>query len=214
MPSTPINQMLPFPDRYLAQCRVKNNLAESADTHVPPTADEARGLIHYLQTKHVNAVIVGSVGVLHHLKDTPEENAFRPTVDLDLFVRVSDTILRKVGPPSGWRTDTQSIGVVSWISPTGGYVDFLTAGHVFPSGEKVPAHISADPTSDETFPVAHALELFRLKLASMRAKDLTDLLTLAKARRDVPTPAELGHLNDMQRENLDLIRQWFELQSA
>lgn len=206
MPSHAVSQLLPFPDRYLDQCRVRNGLVES-ETHVPPTADEARALMAYLNAKGLNAMVVGSVGVLHHLRGTPEEGAFRPTVDLDVFVRAPDTRLREIGPPEGWTVDAESIGVVSWISPSGGYVDFLTSGHQFPSGERVPASLEQDPKFGKELPVAHAFELFKLKLSSMRAKDLTDLLSLAKAR-GLPVLSKLGKLNDTQRENYGLIRQW------
>ena len=211
MPSSTINQLLPFPDQYLDQCRVKNSLIESEDTHVPPTADEARYLIRYLKHQGVSAVIVGSIGILWHLHGTPEESAFRPTHDLDLFVKVNDEQLRKIGPPTDWTPDSDSIGVTSWISPSSGYVDFLTAGHEFPTGEKVPTNITATPASAPSMPVAQVSDLFRLKLASMRTKDLTDLLSLAKAVGRAPTSKELGHLNDIQQENLEMIRQWLTL---
>ena len=51
------------------------------------------------------------------------------------------------------------------------------------------------------------------QLNSMRAKDLTDLISLAKAQGRAPTPAELGPLNATQKENLGLINQWLALRA-
>lgn len=211
MTSFAVSQLLPFPDQYLDQCRTRNWLVESEDTHVPPAATEARALIHYLRAHKINATVVGSIGVLFHLSGTPEEGAFRPTHDLDLFVTVPEAQLVKLGPPPGWRADTESIGVISWISPSGGYVDFLNAGHEFPTGERVPHSVTTTANADSELPVAQVTDLFRLKLASMRTKDLTDLLSLAKAVGRTPSQKELGPLSDTQRENLDMISQWLAL---
>ena len=162
--------------RYLAQCRVRNSLAESADVHVPPTADEARQVISYLQKSGVDAAVIGSVGVLHHLRGTPEAETFRPTVDLDVFVKAPFQRLQHLRPPPSWRVDRESPGVVSWISPTGGYVDFLAAGQTFPSGERVPSQVQVHPGSaaSSDLPIASVRDLFKLKLNSMRAKGLHD----------------------------------------
>lgn len=195
---------------YLARCQARNTLSEAETaTHVPPTAVEVKTLLAYLRKAGITATIVGSVGVLHHLKNSAEE--FRPTVDLDLFVPITQEVLRRVSPPKGWNVDRASVGVVSWISPGGGYVDFLTAGHEFPGGTRTPRTIASDPGSDPDYPVATPVELFRLKLNSMRTKDISDLVSLARAQGRVPTDQEMGKLNDTQRENLDLVRTWFKL---
>lgn len=195
---------------YLTRCQSRNVLAEGETaTHVPPTAAEVRALLSYLRAAGVAPTIVGSVGVLHHLRNSSEE--FRPTVDLDLFVPVSHEILRRLPPPKGWKVDRESIGVISWISPGGGYVDFLTSNYEFPGGERTPRAVATDPGSDPDYPVASPVELFRLKLNSMRTKDVSDLVSLARSLGKVPTDQELGRLNDTQRENLELVRTWFKL---
>ena len=171
-------------------------------------------MISHLKQNGVDAAVIGSVGVLHHLQGTPEAETFRPTVDLDVFVKTSILRLQRLKPPTGWQVDRESVGVVSWISPSGGYVDFLAAGQTFPSGERVPSQIQVHAAvAPDLLPFASVRDLFKLKLNSMRAKDLTDLLALAKSTGRPPTPAELGTLNATQRENLDLINQWLTLPS-
>jgi len=195
--------------RYLAQCRVRNSLVEAADTQVPPTAGETANLLAYLKAHGLDAAIVGSVAVLHHLRGTPEAGAFRPTVDLDVFVRATFQRLRQLPVLDGWRADPESLGVVSWISPTGGRVDFVTSGQEFSNSVgAMPRAVGVAANSPTGMPVAQVRDLFRLKLGSYRAKDLTDLLTLSRAQGRAPTPAELGTLNPTQRENLGIINQW------
>jgi len=188
-------------DRYLRQCRVKNSLVEDDHVHVPPSRPEVDELIGHLRTKGLDPMIVGSVGVLYHIGHSKD---FRPTVDLDVWVSKDPGV-----PPTGWKRDPESVGVVSWISPSGGYVDFMTPGHEFPSGEKTPRSLRMhQPSKDTSYPVADVLDLIRLKLNSFRAKDLTDILALAKSIKHVPSNAEIGKLNKTQRDNLELVRQW------
>lgn len=195
-------------DSYLEQCQVRNALVESENTtHVPPNSTETRGLLDYLRGLGIDAVIVGSVGVLHYVKD---QKNYRPTVDLDLFVKLGEKEMAKIQPPAGWTRDRESQGVISWISPSGGYVDFLTAGKAFTDGAVNPVEVEVDPSSKE-YPVAKAVELFRMKLKTMREKDLSDLIGLARAIGHVPTDEELGDLTQTQEENLELVRQWYRL---
>ena len=210
MPSRLVSELLgndPI-DTYLNQCQVRNSLVESEGaTHVPPSAQETRELLTYLKGKGIAAVIVGSVGVLHYVKD---QSRYRPTVDLDLFVPLDDKKMRAIPPPKGWQVDRESVGVISWISPSGGYVDYITAGKVV-NDNPMPQSVQADPSSKD-YPVAKAVELFRLKLGTMREKDLSDLMSLARAIGRVPTDAELGPLKTQtMKDNLDLVRQWFKL---
>jgi hypothetical protein len=193
--------------RYLGQCRIRNALIEKQNVSVPPTPEEAKGLLSYLKQNGVEAAVVGSVGVLHYVRD---ETNFRPTVDLDLFVQMTAEQFRKVQPPRGWSVDRAAPGVISWISPSGGYVDFMTAGHEFPGGHRGPKRVSVDPSSKE-YPVASAIDIFRMKLDSMREKDLSDMISLARAIGGVPTDKQLGQLNQTQSENLGMVRQWFQL---
>jgi hypothetical protein len=193
--------------RYLRQCRVRNTLVENDKVHVPPAPDEVQDLLKYLKTNGVSAAIVGSVGVLHYVKD---EANFRPTVDLDIFVHKTAEDFRKISPPQGWSIDKASPGVISWISPSGGYVDFMTSGHEFPGGSRTPSRIAVDPSSKD-YPVATAVDLFKLKLNSMREKDVTDLIGLARAIGGIPSEQQLGRLNQTQRENLQLVQQWFKI---
>lgn len=196
-------------EAYLRQCRVKNRLVESDETHVPPTPEETKELIHYLRGLGLQPAIVGSVGILRHLgNDIDPRRDFRPTFDLDVWINKPQV----PAPPRGWRKDTASIGVVSWISPSGGYVDFMLPSHEFPSGAKNPAAIEYDEPSLKTdYPIAHWKVLFKMKLNTMRDKDVADALALCRRLGHVPTVAELGKLNQTQRENLELITTWFKL---
>lgn len=215
MPSRAVSELIGSPvAAYLNQCRVKNDLVEhETGTHVPPSSAETKELLSYLETLGVDAVVIGSVGVLHYVKDP---KAFRPTVDLDLFVPMSQAQLQKIKLPPGWTQDPESPGVTSWISPSGGYVDFMTAGHVFPSGEKTPSQV-ASQRGGITGKVAVPLELFRLKLNSMRNKDLSDAMTLAQDTGHLPTEKELSsggyRLTQTQRENLELLQRWLAVRS-
>lgn len=193
--------------RYLRQCQVRNTLAESEGVHVPPTPEETKQLLTYLKQVGVEAAVIGSVGVLHYIKDPSK---FRPTVDLDMFVQMTAANFRKVKPAPGWSVDKASPGVISWISPSGGYVDFMTTGHEFPGGSRTPSRVSVDPSSKE-YPVATAVDIFKMKLNSMREKDLADMISLARAIGGVPSDKQLGPLNQTQKENLQLVQQWFKL---
>ncbi len=194
--------------KYFAMCRRRNSFV-SDDGHVPPAANEVEELIEYLRSARVSPVIVGSAAVLKHLNlnDQDIDRDFRPTSDLDIFVRS-----QLPDPPPGWRQDPEAVGVVSWISPSGGYVDFMQGGMEFPSGAKYPTNVAVDEHSLSTsYPVAQVTDLFRLKLNSDRAKDLTDLLALA---RKVGVPSNLGPLNEAQKQNLEVIKLWLKAKPA
>jgi hypothetical protein len=183
-------------EAFLNQCSVKA-LCEDESVRTPPTPAEVRSLIAYLVSKGVNPVIVGSVAVFHHLTAASVKD-FRPTVDLDVFVN------RLPSPPAGWRKDPEAVGLDSWISPSGGYVDFMVGGHEFGTGLKYPRRVSAAVGSPADYPVADAQELLKLKLNSMRDKDLQDAVQLARALK---LPALTG-LNATQRENYELVKLW------
>lgn len=208
MASQLVSELLGNPvDVYLGICqgRFDSLVEQETSTHVPPTAQETHDLINYLESKGVEAVIVGSVGVLHYVKDP---KGFRPTKDLDLFVSLTHQQMRHLAPPPEWHVDAESIGVVSWISPHGGYVDFMTANYEIKPGEWTPRKVDLNKDA-KNYPVATALSLFRLKLDTMRARDLADCVDLAKAV-GVPTEEQLsagGHrLTATQVENLDYVR--------
>lgn len=194
-------------DQFVKQCRQSNPMAEDT-VHYPPTQPEIKELITYLRGQKLDPKIVGSVGILHHMAGADVSKKFRPTVDVDLYVN------RDPGtPPSGWQKDPEAVGVASWISPSGGYVDFLVPGHQFPGGEKLPRSIRThEPSADTDYPVAHAHELIKLKLNSLRPKDLSDIMALVRHLGHVPTEQELGKLTRTQRENLSLVQQWHKLQ--
>lgn len=177
-------------------------------THIPPTDKEVESLIIYLQEKGVDPVIVGSVAVIKHLKQKGKnfkDDSLDMTKDLDLFVSSS-----LPNPPTGWRRDLESIGVISWISPSGGSVDFLIAEHRFPNNLKNPKKIDKDPESVLMgCPVADLRSIFELKLNSDREKDLTDLLVLAR-RLGIPKGLHQQPLNQTQKDNLKLVTLWIE----
>lgn len=187
--------------KYLAQCRVRN-AAEVEDVHFPPSAEEVQELLAYLKENGIQGTIVGSTAVLKHLGDEVGVHDFRPTADLDIFINRPPP---KQLPPR-WQRDMESLGVVSWLSPTGGYVDFLQGGHEYPGGRRNPSNVEQDNSIAE-FPVASLRDVFRLKLNSERTKDLTDLVALA---RKTGVPGDLGKLNAQQRENLQVVNQWVQ----
>ena len=89
-------------------------------------------------------------------------------------------------------------------------MDFLMAGHMFPCGRKNPQKIDKDPKSEAMqCPVADIASLFLLKLNSMREKDLTDLVELAQ-KVGIPKTLKNQSLNEVQKENLQLVRLWIE----
>jgi len=189
---------------YLSNSRSKENM------HIPPTSKEVEELISYLRSKDIDPIIVGSVALITHLKlNSQDLKDHNPTKDLDLFISESP-LARLPPPPPGWSRDREAVGVVSWISPKGGYVDFLIAGHCFPGQSKIPKKITKDPEFEKMgCPVADICSLFILKLNSSREKDLLDLLSLS---RKVGIPKELKKhtLNEIQRENLSLLQLWLE----
>jgi len=202
-----IQELVEFPmlGQFLAQCRVRS-LTEDETVHVPPSKDEVRQLMVYLKSKGVKPAIIGSVGVLYHLGDV-DTKKFRPTVDLDVWVNKNPP-----EPPEGWIRDPEAVGVVSWISPSGGYVDFLTSRHEFPGGMVAPSNIEMEPsTAASDYPVASWKSLMKLKLASYREKDLADLMSLVRKLGRVPSSKELGGLNSTQKDNLNLITTWHNL---
>lgn len=192
-------------DTYLKHCRSD---IEKGKQHIPPTTREIDNLISYLNEKDLNPIIVGSLAIVQHLNFSLQElerEDFRPTEDIDIFVSSLPH-----APPSGWRRDYQSIGVISWISPSGGYVDFLEAGQKFPDSQKNLTKVKKDPNSENMgLPTADLSSLFQLKLNSSRVKDIQDLIFLSE-RVGIPDEIEKKNLNELQKENLAFIRLWLE----
>ena len=185
---------------YLNQCGVRG-LTESGSVNHPPTAEEFLEVVSYLKFHGVTSAVIGSSAVVYHIKTSVKD--YRPTVDLDLWVN------RKLpAPPAGWYRDPQSIGIDSWISPTGGTVDFLKAGHRFPSGSVVPSKIDFVVSDDGKFNVAKLVEVFKLKLDSEREKDMLDCVVIARSLGYVPSARELGVLTDQQVETLNMVQAW------
>lgn len=186
---------------YIDQCRVRSLVEQIVgnEVHVPASADELAELIAYLRSYGHNPVIVGSAAAFFHLGDDPA--AFRPTMDVDIHVT-------KPLPPllPGWTRDPEAIGISSWISPSNGYVDFLQAGEELPGGFRVPRRVRIAADSDSNFPVAALEEVLKMKLASLREKDLLDCVAIAR-KLGLPPKNTLG-LNAQQEENYDLVALW------
>jgi hypothetical protein len=203
---------------YLLQCRTYNPLLETEGiTPVPPTSRELEMLVSYLLKNGVDFAIVGSVAVARYLElmtlthnvgfpDGLEDQLWSATQDIDFFVSQSLPPL-----PKGWKRDIKSIGVASWISPSGGYVDFLMAGHRFPDSNATPKKIEKDPESINTgWPIADITSLFLLKLNSFRDKDLFDLVVLAHKVGISEDQLRKRSLNETQTNNLETVRMWLE----
>ena len=183
-------------DRYLKQCRVRSVIeaVTGQESQVPPSPEELKMLLNYLR-RFVRATIIGSAAAFYHLGSDPA--AFRPTVDVDIHV---DGPLPP--PPQGWRRDLEAAGIESWISPSGGYVDFLVAGESLPGEVIVPQNVTVDKTAE--LPVATVADVFAMKLNSMREKDLFDAIALAR-KFGIP---KLMRINRQQRENLKMVQLW------
>lgn len=187
---------------YVTQCR-KRSLVEKivGEPHVPVSAEELSELIGYLRQHGITPAIVGSAAAFFHLGSDP--TAFRPTTDVDIHVN------RPLPPPPpGWFRDPEAVGIVSWISPSYGYVDFLEAGDEMPGGFRIPRRVRVAPDSAPDFPVAALEEVLKMKLASLREKDLLDCVSIAR-RLGLP-PKEVLGLNPQQAENYDLVKIWIE----
>lgn len=194
---------------YLEHCRNNRPQGEDIQTdHIPPTGREVQDLISYLKNKGLEPVIVGSVAVIKHLNLASNDfnsGDFRNTQDLDIFVSQ-----QLPSPPPGWSRDMASIGLTSWISPSGGYVDFLVAGHIFPDRHRNPQKVVKDPESASMgCPLADVVSIFKMKLNSNRTKDLTDLVAIA-CRIGITKDLEKEPLNSTQKENLEAVKLWVE----
>lgn len=197
-----------FIKTYLSDFLRKSRDDLKNNAYIPPTGKEVEELIVYLQEKGVDPVIVGSLAVIKHLKQKGndfDDNSLAKTKDIDVFVSSS-----LPAPPHGWRRSTESVGVISWISPTGGHVDFLIAEQRFPNNLKNPKKIGKDPESILMgCPVADLRSIFELKLNSDREKDLQDLLILAR-RLGIPKDLQPSLLNQTQRDNLEIVTLWIK----
>lgn len=185
---------------YLDGCHTRA-VFEAAHTTTPPSAEQTDVLMTHLRKHGLNPIVVGSAALAHHIGDIGGKKVsdVRPTMDLDVFI--SGPLPE---PPKGWRRCTRSPGTSRWVSPSGGVVDFLEAGQEYAGGAKNPTHLN---TVDAVLPggvdyrVADQLGVWKFKLGTMRAKDLTDLALLGKTR-GVPDDKKFGRLNQDQRENL------------
>lgn len=189
-------------EQYLEQCRVPSVVENimGTPTQMPPSPAEVRSLIQYLRSKGVAPVIVGSAAAFYHFGG--DAKAFRPTVDVDIHVRKKLPL-----PPDGWRRDPTAIGTQSWISPSGGTVDFLVGKDELPGGIKIPAIINVHQADDEDpdFPVAQIHDVLWMKLNSVREKDLFDAVAIVR-KHGLP-PKKKG-MTQQQAENYDLVQMW------
>lgn len=190
--------------KYLKLCQILTipETRKLREAQFPPDADETAELIQHFKAHGISPAIVGSVGVAHYV---PADLSYRPTGDLDLFVS------KIIKPLDGWVRDRNSPGIDSWVSPKGGLVDFLTPGHRFPDGCKVPSKVTINPKSDQSYPVALPQDILRIKLGSSRDKDIMDCVMLCRSMGCVPTEDELGKLTELERENLQMVRTWYTL---
>lgn len=175
---------------HLQRCR-----SAQTETGAPPAYEEVRYLLQYLQNHGLSPVLVGSSAIAAHMARDPDPQEFRVTSDLAIAIggKLPD-------PPEGWKWDMNAPGIPSWISPSGGTVDFLRRGDQIPDGPRIPKDIEQD-TESNTVPIAAVKSIFKMKLDSYREKDLMDLVALAR-KTGIP---ELTGLNRQQRENLDYI---------
>lgn len=150
-----------------------------------------------------------SVAVVKHLNLTNEEihlRNFRPTYALDLL------IFRKIpSPPPNWQVKMQTSDGVSWLSTTGGQINFLMAKDTFPEGFIKTNSIGRDPESVRVgCPIVDVKTLFIMKLNSSLEVDMSELMTLARKTK-IPKEIEKELWTNRQKKNLEFIRSWAEL---
>ena len=206
-------------ESYLTSCRTPSIMEDlhDLDGMKPPTAQELRALIAYLTGFGLRPLVAGSASAFHHLilafgKKSKRDisNLWRPTKDVDLWVSG-----KLPAPPAGWKRDPEAIGTPSWISPSGGYVDFMIEGDTFPSGG-VTGSMSASDDSPEGVPTAGIFDVLRSKLATGRIKDLGDVIDLMHAIKAKPAyaakiPGFLKSLSSEQKEDFNTAVMYFDL---
>lgn len=194
---------------YLSECRIRNPfIATEHVVHIPPSSEEIEELISYLLGKNTNPVIIGSIAVIKHLHVTKEDiiaRRFRPTKKLELLV--SQELLPLL---TGWQLNKDSTKAVSWISPTGGIVDFFTLKDIFPEDIRDQNIIKKDAESvDMGCPIADVQTIFLIKLNSTEERDLLDLLMLV-SRQGIPKDLDKCLWTARQKKNLEFIKLWMK----
>lgn len=214
-----------FIDKYIAGFINQSREQHKSEESIPPTPQEIEQLMIFLQNKELDPIIVGSVAINKHLQasfNKPKPNSFQNVKELDLVIKNNslneiqafrttvdiDFFISKTIPNflPGWQRDKNSIGVLSWISPSGGIVDFLIAGQRFPNNSSTPLTLGKDPESVKMgCPIADLKSLFLMKLNSDRDKDFLDLLVLARTL-GIPNDLNKQSLNSNQREQLSTLQ--------
>lgn len=194
---------------YLSECRAQNPFVKlEQKIPIPPTGKEIEALVSYLINSKVDPVIIGSIAVIKHLHITAEDikaRSFRLTQKVELFVSQFPPNLL-----SGWQINKNSKVLTSWISPTGGTVDFLKIEDLFSESVESQYVVEKDPESvNMGCPVADMQTLFLIKLNSDQERDLLDLLTLAR-RKNIPENLDKHLWTSTQRKNLDFIKLWIK----
>ncbi len=193
---------------FLTESRIRNLFVEYEKlVKIPPTSQEIEELISVLQKSAVDPVIVGTLAVMKHLVVTTEDihaHTFRPIQTVDLLVYKKPLQL-----PHGWEVNTESSPIISWISPSRGYVKFLKSEDEFPANYS--QTVGKDRESVEMdCPVADVETLFKMKLNSRRERDLGDLMMLAK-KVGIPADIEKKLWNTGQQQNLEFLQHWAKL---
>jgi hypothetical protein len=210
-------------DEYLTVCRSQSVMEEihQFKPEKPPSADELRALIAYLTKNGLRPVVAGSASAFHHLAlafgssggGKSLANLWRPTKDVDLWVTGTK---RLPVPPTGWSRDPEAVGTDSWISPSGGVVDFIIGGTPFPSGVTAQHDVTISGNSLPGIPVADIFWIIRSKLGTSRMKDLSDIIDLLHAIKANPKyaaelPAFRSALSSDEREELDSAQVFVDL---
>ena len=216
MTSTPL-------DRYIEACGTKSVMEElhDIDSMKPPTPEEIRTLIDYLAKLKLSPMVAGSASAFHHIvvafgakaKGKNLSDLWRPTKDVDLWVSG-----KLPAPPAGWRRDMEAVGAPSWISPSGGYVDFLIKGDMFPNGATT-GTMTVSSDSPKGVPVAGIFDVMRAKLGTSRMKDLSDVVDLlhvvnSNATYKAALPAFKKSLKREQKEDMETAELYFGMNYA
>lgn len=188
--------------QYLSECRSQSPLLDSDNYHTfPPSEQEISSLIEFLLSKNLDPIIVGSIAVIRYL-DLPKQNDQKYRLTSSLEILISSPLS---SPLDSWKVKDSPSPIISWISPSGGKVDFFQVNDVFPIS-LTPYSVEKDKESViAQCPIASPKSLLLLKLSSNEPRDMLDA-TLLIDEIGFPRDLEAYFWTSLQKENFQLIK--------
>jgi hypothetical protein len=192
--------------KFLEKSRVRNPYTIlDQKAHIPPTSNEVKTLILYLQAHGMDPIIVGYLAAIKHLKITDidiQSRLYRPAFALEIYLSSYPP-----PPPKNWKINNDFHEMIAWISPENGCVLFFIKEEKLPSDILV-FDIQKDLESIEMgYPVADVTTLFKMKLKSNNTFDLYQLMCLVR-KFDLPKELNNMSLNKQEENNLDFLKRW------